>query len=117
MADRALTEATQAELLALDGKINTLLPPRYQHCYDAVSPRSMGTADLKYDANGQVAWNEIWTTFCDLALAGGPPHRGTLLTPGTAEEVHASPEKYQAVVEEIGRGIWLVTELPVLLRI
>jgi len=117
LADPTLHTADRADLLALDAKLNALLPPRYQHCYTAVSPVSMGTADLKFDANGRVAWNEMWTTFCDLALAGGPPHRGTLLAPAAAEEVHAVPEKYQTVVEEIGRGIWLVTELPVLLRI
>ena len=65
-----------AELAALDAKINALLPPQYQHCYTTVSPNSMGSAGLKYGPDGRVAWDEIWTTFCDLALAGGPPHRG-----------------------------------------
>lgn len=103
-----------AGLEALDAKINALLPAQYQHCYGDVKPVSMGSAGLKYGPDGRVAWDEIWDSFCDLALAGGPPHRGTLLGPVAAEETLGEPEKYQQVVEEIGRGLWLVTRLPVL---
>jgi hypothetical protein len=107
----------RAALLSLEERINALLPPQYQSCYDAVSPTSMGSAGLKFGADGRVAWDEMWTSFCDLALAGGPAHRGTLLEAVSPEEARAEPEKYQAVVEEIGRGIWLATELPVLPRL
>ncbi len=79
------------ELAALDAKVNALLPPRYQHCYTSVSPNSMGSAGLRYGPDGKVAWDEIWTTFCDLALAGGPPHRGKLLEPVSQAEVAAEP--------------------------
>ena len=71
----------------------------------------MGTATLKFDSDGRVAWDQIWTSFCDLALAGGPPHRGTLLEPVTPTEALTEPEKYQEVVTEIERGIRLVTGL------
>ena len=47
-------------------------------------------------------------------MAGGPPHRGTLLLPATAEAVSANPEAHLRVLEEIQRGISLVTKLPVL---
>ncbi len=104
------------ELRVLDAKVKALLPPQYEKCYHGVPPDSMGSAALKFDAGGRVAWDQIWTSFCDLALAGGPPHRGTLLEPATPAEVWALPEAYQAVVAEIARGIWLVTELPVLLH-
>ncbi len=107
----------QFELQALDAKINALLPPRYQNCYDAVPPVSMGSTGLIFGHDGNVAWDQMWTSFCDLALAGGPAHRGTLLEPVSPEEVHAAPVKYQEVVAEIGRGIWSVTELPVLLHV
>lgn len=103
----------QAELQALDAKINAILPPQYQGQYDQVKPKSMGTASLKFGPDGKVAWDEIWTSFCDLALAGGPAHRGTLLEPVAAEAALAEPEKYREVVEEIGRGIRLVTGLSV----
>jgi sirohydrochlorin cobaltochelatase len=102
-----------AELAALDEKVNALLPPRYQHCYASVSPTSMGSAGLKYGPDGRVAWDEIWTTFCDLALAGGPPHRGTLLEPVSEADVAAHPGRCRDVVTEIDRAIGLTTALRV----
>ena len=98
-----------AELAALDAKINALLPPRYQHCYTSVSPNSMGSAGIRYGPDGRVAWDEIWTTFCDLALAGGPPHRGKLLEPVSEAEVAAAPGRYRDVVAEIGRAIGMTS--------
>ena len=58
-----------ADLSALDENIKALLPPQYEHCYTDVSPNSMGSAGLAYDRDGKVAWDRIWTSFCDLALA------------------------------------------------
>ncbi len=98
---------------ALEARIRTLLPEEYQDCYDDVQPVSMGSAGLKYGADGKVAWNDMWETFCDLAMAGGPPHKGTLLEPASKAEIGAQPDLYQAVVEEICRGAALVTALPV----
>lgn len=71
----------------------------------------MGSAALKYDADSRVAWGEIWTHYCDLALAGGPPHRGTLLEAPTPDEVDVEPAGYQLVCEEIVRGLHLTTGL------
>jgi sirohydrochlorin cobaltochelatase len=101
------------ELAALDAKVNALLPPRYQHCYASVSPNSMGSAGLRYGPDGKVAWDEIWTTFCDLALAGGPPHRGKLLEPVSEAEAAAESARYGIVVAEIERAIGLTTGLRV----
>ncbi len=103
-----------AELAALDAKVSALLPARYEHCYTSVSPNSMGSARLTYGPDGRVAWDQIWTTFCDLALAGGPPHRGKLLEPVSEAEVAAEPGRYRDVIAEIDRAIWLTTGLPVL---
>ena len=97
----------------IDAKVNGLLPARYQHRYTSVSPNSMGSAGLKYGPDGRVAWDQIWTTFCDLALAGGPPHRGQLLEPVSEAEVAAEPWRYRKVVAEIDRAIGLTTGLPV----
>lgn len=94
-----------AELAALDEKINELLPPRYQHCYETVAPTSMGSAGLIHGPDGRVAWDRIWTTFCDLALAGGPPHRGKLLEPVSDAEATADPDRQRLVVAEIDRAI------------
>jgi hypothetical protein len=88
-----------------------ILPPRYRNG-KVVSAASMGTAPMRYTAEGQVAWDEMWTDFCDLALAGGPPHRDTLLEPVPPDEVKADMEKYERVVSEIERGWRLVTGLP-----
>lgn len=102
------------ELAALDSRINTLLPPRYQHCYTSVPPTSMGSASLKYGPDGKVAWDQIWTSFCDLAMAGGPPHRGTLLEPVLENEPAADPERHAEVVAEIGRAIDLTSGVSVI---
>jgi hypothetical protein len=109
-----VSAADLAELERLERAIDAMLPPLYRGRYEEVAPVSMGSASLKYDADGKVAWDEIWTTFCDLALAGGPPHRGTMLEPATSAEAHAEPDAYHKVTEEIGRGIWMVTFLHVL---
>ena len=93
------------------GAARDMLPPRYQNG-KAVSAAPMGSAPLRYTDDGQVAWNEIWTSFCDLALAGGPPHRDSLLEPVPPAEITAAPEDYERVVAEIERGLRLVTGLP-----
>jgi sirohydrochlorin cobaltochelatase len=72
----------------------------------------MGSAGLAYDAEGRVAWDRIWQRFCDLAMAGGPPHKGALLRPGAPEDIGAQPDRYLDVIEELGRGITLASELP-----
>ncbi len=89
-----------------------ILPPRYQLKTPSAAP--MGAAALKYDSEGHAAWNEIWTDFCDLALAGGPPHRGNLLEPVNPDAVLAKPAAYEHVVIELERGIHMVTGLPVI---
>jgi sirohydrochlorin cobaltochelatase len=101
------------ELMELDEKVNALLPPRYQHCYTSVSPNSMGSAGLTYGPDGKVVWDQIWSSFCDLAMAGGPPHRGKLLEPVSEAEVAAEPERYRDVVTEIDRAVGLTTGLRV----
>jgi sirohydrochlorin cobaltochelatase len=98
-------------LRALDQQIDAMLPSEYQGKTDDVSPQSMGSASIKLDEQGRVAWDEIWTSFCDLALAGGPPHRGKLLEAVTSAEVLEQREKYEEVVAEIRRGIEMVTGL------
>jgi sirohydrochlorin cobaltochelatase len=108
-----MTFAEDERALAdLDSRLKIVLPTEYQESYESVQPVSMGSAGLKYAEDGQVAWDEIWDTFCDLAMAGGPPHKGSLLEPGTRSAIEAEPARYQVVVDEICRGITLVTDLP-----
>ena len=106
---------TPEDLEALDElefSIRAILPETYQDTYDEVQPVSMGSAGLKFGDDGKVAWNQIWGSFCDLAMAGGPPHKGVLLEPGDAPSIAAQPERYDSVTSEICRGVQLVTELP-----
>jgi cation diffusion facilitator family transporter len=93
-------------------KMARIIPPRYQ--INVANPAPMGAASLKFDTTGQVAWNDIWTDFCDLALAGGPSHRGTLLEPSNPEAILANPADYEKVLQELERGIHMVTGLPVI---
>ena len=96
---------------ALEFRIRTLLPEQYQDTYEEIQPVPMRSAGLQYDADGNVAWDRMWKSFCDLAMAGGPPHKGTLLEPGTEAEIDAQFGRYDQVVEEICRGIKMVTGL------
>ena len=106
------TSASDIEALeALDGRLRTILPEEYQDHYEEVEPVSMGSAGLKYGADGRVAWNDMWASFCDLAMAGGPPHKGTLLEPASLAEIDAQPDRYAQVTDEICRGIILVSDL------
>jgi hypothetical protein len=92
----------------LESRIRTLLPEQYQDRYEAVKPVSMGSAGLQFDSDGKVAWDEMWGSFCDLAMAGGPPHKGMLLEPAPPEAIAATPERYEEVTAEICRGIEMV---------
>jgi sirohydrochlorin cobaltochelatase len=96
---------------ALDARLRTLLPEEYRDSYEDMEPKPMRSAGLKYDADGQVAWDQMWGSFCDLAMAGGPPHKGTLLEPGTDAEINAQFPRYDEVAEEICRGIRMATGL------
>ena len=96
----------------LEHRLREILPEEYQDSYDDIDPVPMRSAGLKFDNDGKVAWNEIWGSFCDLAMAGGPPHKGLLLEPGSRKEIESQPDLYRTAVEEICRGITMTTDLP-----
>ena len=85
------------------------LPPTYDQ--RTVSAKPMGAAPVIYADDGQVAWNNMWDDYCEVALGGGPPHRGLLLEPVSPDEIAANQETYERVVSEIERGLQLVTGL------
>ncbi|MCS6827707.1 MAG: sirohydrochlorin chelatase [Caldilinea sp.] len=97
-------------------RLNALLPPRYRGG-QPVSAAPMAAAPLVFDEEGRVAWDRIWgvddpeNPFCELALAGGPPHRGELLEPVDPQEALSDPEGCARVAEEIGRGVRMTTGL------
>jgi sirohydrochlorin cobaltochelatase len=118
--DPALLEAFRGahahdgEAVDLPERMAAMLPPRYRDTGIAVSPGPMGAAALELDRDGSVAWDRTWQGFCELALAGGPPHRGTLLEPAPREAILAEPDRYAAVLRELERGLRMVTGLDVL---
>ncbi len=72
---------------------------------------SMFSADFAYLPDGRPNWRAIWESFCDLALYGGPPHRGpnsTLQAPNSWGE--PGDADFDAI-EELRRGIWETTGL------
>ncbi len=110
-AGRGHSHGPGMEHLPLSPAARDLLPPQYRNG-KAASAAPMGSASLLYGEDGQVAWDQMWTAFCDLALAGGAPHRGDLLEPVTPDEARADPDAYERVAAEIERGLCLVTGLP-----
>jgi sirohydrochlorin cobaltochelatase len=98
-----------------EAQMAQLLPARYRDPATVVSSAPMGAAPLQRDDDGQVAWDRMWQGFCELALAGGPPHRGTLLEAVSSDEAQADPARYAAVRGELARGLAMVTGLPVVL--
>src|ERR1700756_4383730 len=105
------SSVAQGAFEELEARLRTMLPEEYQDRYDDVQPVSMGSAGLKYDPYGKVAWDEIWGSFCDLAMAGGPPHKGTLLEAATRADIDLDRAHYRQVVDELCRGIQMVTGL------
>lgn len=112
MIERAMHVDDALALEELDMRLRVLLPETYQDSFESLEPTPMASAGLKYGPDGKVAWDQIWGSFCDLAMAGGPPHKGRLLEPGSQEAIDAAPERYEEVVDEICRGITLASELP-----
>ena len=108
------THSHSHEPVGAASPMDAILPPRYQNGAP-VSAAPMGAADLKFGLDGRVAWDAMWADFCDLALAGGPPHRGTLLEPPTPDEVRADPAGYARALDEIARGLRMITGFDVIL--
>jgi hypothetical protein len=84
------------------------------------APAPMSSATFVYRDDGTPDWSAMWSDFCELALFGGPPHRGedSALVAGTAAMNHgghpglkpgAAPE-FDAIAE-IRRGIYETTGL------
>ncbi len=84
------------------------LPP--EALSDPIDPRApMAAAPIVYGEDGAVAWDQMWGSFCVLASQGGPPHRDTVLHAPT--DADPTSPGYQKAVEEIVRGIRLVSGL------
>jgi len=70
--------------------------------------QSMSSAQFVWLPDGRPDWGSMWTTFCELALFGGPPQRG----PDSALGASASGGGCDtAILAEMRRGIWETTGL------
>ena len=101
---------TSAPAQSVPPSLRAILPRRYRRD-GSVNAKPMGAASLVFTTDGSVAWDDMWNGYCDLALAGGPRHRGTLLEPEAAGHDDMSQQAYRNVVHEIERGVRLVTGL------
>jgi hypothetical protein len=81
-----------------------VIPPR-----GSAPAAPMAAAPFLWRPDGRPDWGAMWSSFCELALFGGPPHRG----PESA--LVAVTDGGQAgngsAVQEIRRGIWETTGL------
>jgi len=71
---------------------------------------TMSSADFVYQPDGRPDWRAMWEGFCELALYGGPPHRGIDSALGVAPLDAPATEGFDAI-DEIRRGIWMTTGL------
>lgn len=76
----------------------------------APSTAPMSSAEFIYREDGRPDWGAMWTSFCELALYGGPPHRGEPDTLRAPIEVPA-PDPASDAITEIRRGIFETTGL------
>ena len=74
----------------------------------------MSSATFVYRDDGAPDWAAMWSGFCELALFGGPPHRGEdsalVAGAGVAEEFIPQNPTFDAIAE-IRRGVYETTGL------
>jgi hypothetical protein len=98
-------DAVQPLIRRAPGQLREHTPP------ESVASGSMGSAPFIWRPDGRPDWGAMWTAFCDLALYGGPPHRGAdraLRGPEGTGRL-ASPD----ILAELQRGIRETTGLEV----
>ena len=96
-------DAVQPVIRRRPGQIKDVEPP---------APDAMASAPFVWRRDGRPDWSAMWTTFCDLALHGGPPQRGALQAlrgPAPGERAAGSAPEIAA---ELRRGIEETTGLP-----
>src|SRR5262245_33231012 len=74
----------------------------------APPPAAMPSAAFVWRDDNRPDWGAMWSSFCELALFGGPPHRGpdsALRAPDAGGEATSDGE----MVAEMRRGIWETT--------
>lgn len=99
-------DALQPALRRPPARLREISPPA------RADAAAMSSAPFVWRRDGRPDWGAMWTTFCDLALHGGPPQRGSeqaLRGPETVEgpAASASPQ----IFAEVRRGILETTGL------
>ncbi len=105
-AGKTRMRAVRAALLAAGG-------PRHAQEFTPRSPvsaASMGSADFIWREDGRPDWEQMWSGFCELALYGGPPHRGEEAALHASAAAVLPTEEIDAIAE-IRRGVWETTGL------
>lgn len=73
---------------------------------------SMSSAPFVYREDGRPDWGAMWQGFCELALYGGPPHRGEADALHAVENPLEMPANEEIdAIAEIRRGIYETTGL------
>jgi hypothetical protein len=75
-----------------------------------ISAAPMSAAEMVYREDGRPDWSAMWASFCELALYGGPPHRGAA-NPVSAPDPDGDTMVLNDAIMEIRRGIWETTGL------
>jgi sirohydrochlorin cobaltochelatase len=89
------------------------LPPERREVVSprpAVSAAPMAAAPFVWRPDGRPDWGAMWGSFCELALFGGPPHRGPESALVAAPPTGATGGGSDALAE-LRRGIWETTGL------
>ena len=78
---------------------------------EAAAGAPMPSAPFVWRPDGRPDWRAMWTSFCELALFGGPPHRGPESALAGGVSVDGNDPAGSDAVAEIRRGIWETTGL------
>ncbi|MGC4105904.1 MAG: DUF3500 domain-containing protein [Thermomicrobiales bacterium] len=108
----AVAGGAAAVLAAVSAGRKLPLPLRYQFGHPVCSDPMGAAAPLLYDEDGHVAWDRMWEDFCDLAMAGGPPHRGSMLEAPSRDAVLMDLGGQARVLAQLSRGLTMVTGWP-----
>lgn len=114
LADRAGVSVTLASIPAccVDGLRPALTRAEESRTVEiAPAPPAapMSAAAFVWRDDGRPDWGAMWESFCELALYGGPPHRGPDQALEAPAERAASAD--EAMLGELRRGIWETTGL------
>jgi hypothetical protein len=115
LADRAGVRVTLASIPAccLDDLRPALTDAQESRTWQftpAPAAAPMSAAPFVFREDGRPDWAAMWQSFCELALYGGPPHRGpdsALRAPAPTGATTTDTE----MIAEMQRGIWETTGL------